>query len=274
LFEQIVPESLHKFRPIFKPSSFNELPDQRKWDHAIDFVPDANIHDWKSKVYPLSVLEQAKLDEFLEENLRTGRIHPSKSPITAPFFFVKKKSGDLRPVQDYRKLNGMTVKNHYPLPLIPKLIDKIKNAKVFSKLDVRWGYNNMRIREGDEWKATFITNRGCFEPLVMFFGLCNSPTTFQSIMNEIFHEEINEGWLHIYMDDFLITTDTIAENEACLHRVFAKCQDNKLFFKPEKCSFLKDSIDYLGLIIKHSEITMDPSKVDAIRFVLGQPRKL
>jgi len=215
-FEQIVPKSLHEFQPIFELSSFDELPDRQKWDHAIDFLPDVNIDDWKSKVYPLSVMEQKKLDEFLEENLRTGCIRPLKSPIPAPFFFVKKKSGDLRPVQDYWKLNSLTVKNHYPLPLIPKLIDKIKNAKVFSKLDVHWGYNNVRIKEGDEWKAAFITNQGCFEPLIMFFGLCNSPATFQMMMNEIFREELNEGWLHIYMDDFLITTNSTTKNEACL----------------------------------------------------------
>ena len=264
-FKQIVPESLHEFRPIFKPSSFDELPDRRKLDHAIDFLPDVNIDDWKSKVYPLLVMEQKKLDDFLEENLKTGCIHPSKSPIPAPFFFVKKKLGDLRPVQDYWKLNALTVKNWYPLPLIPELIDKIKNAKVFSKLDVRWEYNNVRIKEGDVWKAAFITNHGCFEPLVMFFGLCNSPATFQTMMNEIFREELNEGWLHIYMDDFLITANSIAENEAQLRCVFAKCQDHKLFFKPKKCSFLQSSVEYLGLIIKHGEITMDTTKVDAIR---------
>ena len=149
--------------------------------------------------------------------------------------------------------------------MIPELIDKIKNAKVFSKLDVRWEYNNVRIKEGDVWKAAFITNHGCFEPLVMFFGLCNSPATFQTMMNEIFREELNEGWLHIYMDDFLITANSIAENEAQLRCVFAKCQDHKLFFKPKKCSFLQSSVEYLGLIIKHGEITMDTTKVDAIR---------
>ena len=156
------------------------------------------------------------------------------------------------------------MKNQYPLPLIPKLIDKIKNTKVFSKLNICWGYNNVWIKEGDEWKAAFITNRGCFEPLIMFFGLCNSPATFQTMMNEIFQEELNEGWLHIYMDDFLITANSIAENEARLQCVFAKCQDHKMFFKPEKCSFLQDSVNYLSLIIKHGKITMDTIKVDTI----------
>ena len=106
--------------------------------------------------------------------------------MASPFFFVKKKDGKLRPVQDYRKLNEMTIKNRYPLPLISELIDKLTHAKIFSKMDIRWGYNNIRIKEGDEWKAAFRTNQGLFEPLVMFFGLTNSPATFQTMMNDVF----------------------------------------------------------------------------------------
>ena len=137
------------------------------------------------KIYALTLEEQKALDDFLEENLRTGRIRPSISPMASPFFFVKKKDGKLRPVQDYRKLNEFTVKNRYPLPLIQELIDKLKGAKIFTKMDIRWGYNNVRMKEGDEWKAAFRTNRGLFEPTVMFFGLTNSPATFQGMMNQI-----------------------------------------------------------------------------------------
>ena len=113
--------------------------------------------------------------------------------MASPFFFVKKKDGSLRPVQDYRKLNEATVKNRYPLPLIQELVDKLQGSRVFTKLDVRWGYNNVRIREGDEWKAAFRTNRGLFEPTVMFFGLTNSPATFQTMMNDILRDLIDEG---------------------------------------------------------------------------------
>ncbi len=102
--------------------------------------------------------KQEQLDKFLDENPESGRIRPSKSPFASPFFFVKKKDGTLRPVQDYRKLNEMTIKNQYLLPLISELIDKLHGAKYFMKLDVRWGYNNVRIREGDEEKAAFQTN--------------------------------------------------------------------------------------------------------------------
>jgi transposase InsO family protein len=263
-FEERVPKEFHQYRDLFEPSSFDELPHRRKYDHAIDLVADADIQSWKTKVYPLTTEEQKKLDDFLEENLWTGRIQPSKSPTPSPFFFVKKKSGDLRPVQDYRRLNNITVKNRYPLPLIRELIDKIKRGRVFTKLDVRWGYNNIRIREGDESKAAFVTNRGCFEPLVMFFGLTNSPATFQSMMNEIFRDEINEGWFHVYMDDFLITAEDREENIERTRIIFDKCRTHKLYFKHEKCLFLRDEIDYLGLIIRHNEIRMDPAKTQAI----------
>ncbi len=110
----------------------------------------------------------------------------------------------LRPVQDYQKLNEMTIKNRYPLPLISELIDKLRGAKYFTKLDVCWGYNNIHIKEGDEEKAAFHMNRGLFEPIVMFFGLTNSPAMFQWMMNDIFHDLISEGKVTIYLDDILI----------------------------------------------------------------------
>ena len=106
--------------------------------------------------------------------------------MASPFFFVSKKDGKLRPCQDYRKLNKGTVKNSYPLPLISTLLDKLKGTRYFTKLDLRSGYNNVRIKDGDQWKAAFKTSRGLFEPMVMFFGLCNSPATFQQMMDEIF----------------------------------------------------------------------------------------
>ena len=133
-----------------------------------------------------------------------GRIRPSKSPMASPVFFIKKKEGSLRLVQDYRQLNAMTIKNRYPLPLILELINHLRGAKYFTKLDVRWGYNNVRIKDGDEWKVAFRTNRGLYEPLVMFFGLTNSPATFQTMMNDIFQDLIMEGVICVYIDDILI----------------------------------------------------------------------
>ncbi len=136
----------------------------------------------------------------------TRYIRPSKSPYASPFFFIKKKDGKLRPVQDYRKLNSLTVKNQYPLPLIPELIDRLQNATLFTKLNIRWGYNNVRIKEGDQEKGAFKTNLGLYEPCVMFFGLTNSPSTFQTMMDTIFRDITATGEVVIYMDDILIAT--------------------------------------------------------------------
>jgi len=134
-FEELVPEYLHDYHDVFSPKDFDEIPPHRPWDHAIELLPDAT-DQLNCKVYPLSQDEQRQLDEFIDENLRTGRIQPSKSPMASPFFFVKKKDGKLRPVQDYRKLNEITIKNRYPLPLIGDLIDALSKAKYFTKLDV------------------------------------------------------------------------------------------------------------------------------------------
>ena len=116
-------------------------------------------------------------------------------------------------VQDYRKLNQVTIKDKMPLPLIREVIDKLKEAKYFNKLDLIWGYNNIRIKKGDEWKVAFLTNKGLFEPQVMYFGLCNSPGTFQRMMNSIFQELLHEGVLANYMDNFVIPARIMEELE-------------------------------------------------------------
>jgi len=148
-----VPEYLKEFDSVFSKKSFNVLPESKKWDHVVELIPGEKASN--CKVYPLAPTEQKELDQFLKENLETGQIHLSKSPMASPVFFIKKKDGTLRLVQDYQALNAMTVKNKYPLPLISELINKLRGAKYFTKLDVRWGFNNVQMKEGDEWKVAF-----------------------------------------------------------------------------------------------------------------------
>jgi hypothetical protein len=261
-FEEMVPKRYHEFKGVFSKESFDELPARKPWDHAIELKFESE--PFKTKIYPLSLNEQAELDAFLDENLKSGRIRPSKSPMASPVFFVKKKDGSLRLVQDYRKLNDMTIKNSYPLPIISDIVNRLRKAKYFTKLDVRWGYNNVRIKEGDEWKAAFRTNRGLFEPLVMFFGLTNSPATFQTMMNNLFKELIDEGVVIVYMDDILIFTETLEEHWKIVRRVLEILRKNNLFLKAEKCEFEKEKIEYLGLIISQGKIEMDPVKVEGV----------
>ena len=202
--------------------------------------------------------------EFIEEILKTGCIQPSKLPQVLPFFFVKKKDGKLHPVQDYWYLNEHTVKNAYPLPLITDLIDNLHHFSCFTKFDIRWVYNNIHIKEGDEWKATFITQLGLFEPTVMFFSLCGSPLTFQAFMNYNFADYIREGWLIIYMDDLAIGADSREDKEQKVRLVLQQFHDLGLSLTLSKCKFGKTEVKFLGMIVGCGCICMDPAKLSAI----------
>jgi hypothetical protein len=203
-----------------------------------------------------------------------GTIRPSKSPYKSRFFFIKKKDGTLRAVQDYRPVNQWTIRNAYLLPLILELIDRLNGCSLYTKFDIRWGYNNVRIKEGDEWKVAFITNEGLFEPMVMFFGLTNSPATFQTMMNSIFSEEVAERWMTIYMDDMAIHIkrregETELQHVLChrsyVCRVLAKLMKHNLFLKPEKCTFEQPPIEFLGVRVSKGTVHMDDVKVEKVR---------
>jgi len=258
----ILPDCVRGFESVFAKEDFDILLEHRQWDHAIELIPDAEPKSLK--VYPLSPVEQKELNSFLKKNLHTGQICPSKSPMAAPVFFIKKKNGSLWLVQDYQALNSMTVKNKYPLPLISKLVSQLHGARYFTKLNVHWGFNNVRIKPRDEWKAAFRTNRGLFEPLVMFFGMTNSPATFQTMMNDIFRSLIAKGIVVVYLDDILIFTKTEEEHAQAVRRVLQVLKENKLFLRLEKCEFYKQWIEYLGLVISENEISIDPVKVAGV----------
>jgi len=148
-----------------------------------------------------------------------------------PYFYIPKIDSSLQLVQDYRKLNQITIKNKMLLPLIGEVINKLKDAKYFNKLDLIWGYNNVWIKEGDEWKTTFLMNKGLFEPQVMYFGLCNSLGTFQRMMNSIFRELLHEGVLANYMNDFVIPAKTKKELEERMIQFLKIAEKHNLCFK-------------------------------------------
>ena len=138
-------------------------------------------------------------------------------------------------VQDYRYLNEWTIKNNYPLPLISDILENIGTKKLFTKMDLRWGYNNVRIKEGDEWKAAFTTLEGSFEPTVMFFGLTNSPATFQAIMNELLRDLINMGKVAVFIDDIIVEMEMEEGHDELVAEVIKRLKENDLYVKPEKC---------------------------------------
>jgi len=158
-------------------------------------------------------------------------------------------------------LNAITIKNRYPLSLISKLVSQLCGAKYFTKLDVWWDFNNIRIKPGDEWKAAFHTNHGLFEPLVMFFGMTNSPAIFQTIMNEVFQTVIAEEIVIVYLDDILIFIKTEEEHEQAVWRVLKILAEHKLFLYLEKCEFHQKQFEYLRLVISENKVTIDPVKV-------------
>jgi hypothetical protein len=181
--------------------------------------------------------------------------------MASPCFFIKKKDGSFCLVQDYQALNSITVKNQYPLPLISELVRQLHGTWYFTKLDVQWGYHNVQIKEGDEWKAASQTNHGMFKLLVMLFRLTNSPATFQTIMNDIFQNLIMAESVCVYINDILIFTRTIKEHHRIIRLVLDWLWQHKLFLRPDKCEFEKTRVEYLRLIISKRQTEMNPVKV-------------
>jgi hypothetical protein len=267
-----IPKEYRRHAKVFSEEQSQRLPQHTIWDHAIELLPGAP-NTLPGRLLPLNQKEIEEASKFVQEHLTRGTIRESRSPYAANFFFVKKKDGKLRPVQDYRPLNKWTQKDRNVSPLIPQVIDRLSGCTLFSTFDVRWGYNNIRIKDGDEWKAAFLTHEGLFEPTVMFFGLTNSPATFQMMMNTIFRTEVAQGWVSVYMDDIAIHTKPLdneteeqhrRRHQKYVHHILDKLEANDLYLKPEKCQFETDEITYLGVIVGKGQLRMDPTKLKGV----------
>ncbi len=215
--------------------------------------------------------ELKELKVQLEELLAKGYIKPSKSPYGAPVLFVHKKDGTLRMCVDYRTFNKATMKNQYPLPRIDDLFDRLLRAMVFSRIDLRSGYYQIRIAERDEEKTACRTRYDSYEFLVMPFGLTNAPATFCTHMNDIFWEWFDD-FVVVYINDILIYSSSLEEHAEHLRKVFQRLRENKLYAKLEKCEFGVTEVDFLGHRIIQEGLKMDDHKVKAI--VDWEPPKL
>jgi len=251
-----LPEYIRPFTHLFNKKKFKKLLERREWDHEINLMEEAP-RELNAKAYAMTIKEEEALNQWLDKQLKVGLIVESKSRYAAPCFYIPKKDGSLRLVQDYRKLNQVMIKDKTPLPLIGEVIDKLKEARYFNKLDLIWGYNNVRIKEGDELKAAFLTNKGLFEPQVMYFGLCNSPGMFQRMMNSIFRELLHEGILANYMDDFVIPAKTMEELEKRTIRFLKIAEKHNLCFKRSKCDFNMEEIPILGVVVGKGQVKME-----------------
>jgi hypothetical protein len=193
---------------IFSDEEAQRFPPSRPWDHAINLKPDMP-DTINCKVYPLAPAHKLALRKWIDEEEAKGYIRKSQSPITSSWFEIAKKTGNPRPVQDHRNINKHTIKDNAPLPNMKEDIAALANAFIFMTFDIHWGYNNVHIKDGDQWKAAFKTCFGVYEPMVMYFGLTNSPATFQTMMNHIFRPLIDRHALlsttiRVYMDDIIV----------------------------------------------------------------------
>jgi len=212
----------------------------------------------------LSKNEREEVQNFVEDQLKKGYIRLSKSPQTSPVFFVSKKDKGKRMVIDYCNLNDQMVKNNYPLPLITDLIDSMRSKQAFTKIDLWWGFNNVRIKKGDEWKGVFTTYIGSFKPIVMFFGMTNLSATFQAIMNEILRDMINGEKVVVFVDNVLVGTETKEGHNKIVEEVLKRLEKNNLYVKPEKCMWKVWKIGFLEVIIGPNGIEIEKGKVDGV----------
>src|SRR5260221_9598811 len=257
-----VPEEYHEFCNVFSGEKANMLALHRLYDLKINL--EEGVKPFHGLIYSLSPPELTALREFLEENIRNGFICPSKSPWGSPVLFVKKKDGSLRLCVDFHALNRVTEKDHYPLPLIPDLLNSLGPARIYSKIDLKHAYHLVQIAEGDEPKTTFCMRYGSYEWRVMPFGLTNAPAVFQRFINEVLGNLLDICMVG-YIDDILIYSDSVDQHRDHIQEVLRCLQEAGLYVNPKKCSFHTDTIEYLGFILTPTGLHMDPAKVAMIQ---------
>ncbi|GJS43029.1 putative reverse transcriptase domain-containing protein [Tanacetum coccineum] len=252
---------IRDFPEVF-PEELPGLPPPRQVEFRIDLVPGAA--PVARAPYRLAPSEMKELSVQLQELLEKGFIRPSSSPWGAPVLFVKKKDGSFRMCIDYRELNKLTVKNRYPLPRIDDLFDQLQGSSVYSKIDLRSGYHQLRIKEEDIPITAFRTRYGHFEFQVMPFGLTNAPAVFMDLMNRVCKPYLDK-FVIVFIDDILIYSKNDEEHEKHLRIILELLKEEKLYAKFSKCDFWLDSVQFLGHVIDRSGVHVDPAKIEAIK---------
>ncbi|KAL0559551.1 hypothetical protein IC582_004165 [Cucumis melo] len=247
--------------PDVFPEELPGLPPHREVEFAIELEP--GTVPISRAPYRMAPAELKELKVQLQELLDKGLIRPSVSPWGAPVLFVKKKDGSMRLCIDYRELNKVTVKNRYPLPRIDDLFDQLQGATVFSKIDLRSGYHQPRIKDEDVPRTTFRSRYGHYEFIVMSFGLTNAPAVFMDLMNRVFREFL-DTFVIVFIDDILIYSKTEAEHEEHLRMVLQTLRDNKLYAKFSKCEFWLKQVSFLGHVVSKAGVSVDPAKIEAV----------
>ena len=250
---------LDQYKDVFEEPK--GMPPTRGHEHQIVLKEGAN--PFQVRPYRCPYVQKTKIERLVREMLELGIIQPSSSPFASPVLLVKKKDGSWRFCVDYRQLNELTVKNKFPMPLIEELIDELHGARYFTKIDLRASYFQIRVKVEDISKTAFRTHQGLYEFKVMPFGLTNAPATFQSLMNQVFQEQMRKHVL-VFFDDILIYSPTLEEHVKHVKEVMSILRQYQLYAKMSKCSFAQLQVEYLGHIISAEGVQADPKKIECM----------
>ena len=249
-----------EFPDVF-PYDISGLPPDREVEFTIDLIP--GTEPISIPPYRMAPAELRELKTQLEELLSKGFIQSSISPWGAPVLFVKKKDGSLRLCIDYRQLNRVTIRNQYPLPRIDELFDQLQGSRVYSKIDLRSGYHQLRVQDSDVPKTAFRTRYRHYEFMVMPFGLTNAPVAFMDLMNRVFQPYLDR-FVIVFIDDILVYSGSSEEHAEHLRIVLQTLRERKLYAKLSKCQFWLDRVAFLGHVISVEGVSVDPKKIEAV----------
>jgi hypothetical protein len=260
--EQELPTEFTEFADVFSKKASDQLPPHRPYDHKIQLEGDNTLG--YSPLYNQSVEELQAVKKYLEENLKKGFIVDSQAPFASPTLFVKKANGSLRFCIDFRKLNALTRKDRYPLPLIDETLARLSRAKKYTKLDIRQAFHRIRMDQDSEDLTTFRTRYGAYKCKVLPFGLTNGPATYQRYMNDILFDYLDD-FCTAYLDDILIYSENELEHESHVKKVLQRLREAGLQADIAKSEFSVTKTKYLGFIVGTDGIQVDPEKIEVIR---------